>query len=663
MSIYPIINYSQKNAGKITITTLLLCFLVLAVFVVADTQYRGVSASDTATTSVTVINSPPVWVDGPREDPDSGSSTPVNEGSSVVWKATANDPNESVEEEGNDYWLLICEGSPDGVDEEDFTTYDGTNDPECPGDQWAISGRTGDGVEAEASYLVPGGREADEVNEWYAALCDADSVTPRCNAYYEDGLRIGPDENSEVDDEGSSPFYVNYRPTFTSLTAPGGTDPGDDGTWTTIASDPNEELSTSTVRLFMCRNDEFDEVNQECQGGEENTYGSSTLVESDPSVTYTLKNPKPNGEYDAYGFVVDAYGLTAPTTSTWDETRRQGSNRELEVNNVAPVLETSSVDFYDVGAGSSGGPFGLSNSEGLTEGFKIEFNTSDDNSCQTKEGDPEMTEVAVSFYRASGTECVTDDDYDSNNCYPSAVSADNFEGEGGWDLVCTRDQDSCGGTGHKTVEWECEFPLWFNADPTDGDSPFSDDDWYVSMTVTDTDGATGERLQSDGNVELTSLMAFRLDQNAINYQALDVGVASDLNAPTPILSIGNTGVDQNLIGTPMCPGFDLGATNYGCTDYSGDVVPEDTIPARFQRFGAVDGDYSSGTELADSHLDESEELHEVNVPKTTDPLSPGVGTIGWGMEIPEEIVTAADYQGQNTFSGVISGSENWGVGN
>lgn len=674
MSIYPIINYSQKNAGKITITTLVLCFLALSVFVVVDTQYRGVNAEDTATTSVTVINSPPVWMDGegPREVPDSSSSTPTNEVADMVWEATARDPNVETVGDGNDYWLLICKGTPDGVTEEDFDLFDGgTSKPDCPeGNTWARSSEVADGEVATATYDIDEGRIADapnedEVNDWYAVICDDDADNPRCNA---DDLRIGPDEDSSIDDAESSPFYVNYRPKFTGFDQPSGTNPGDMATWTSTAEDINTELSESAVKLFICRENDFDEEEQSCGAG--GTYATSSLVASNPSASYEVPVPKPDGEYDAYGFVVDSYGLAAPTDSAYEETKRHGENRKLPVNNVEPVLESDTVSFYDVGAGSAGGPFTITELGGLTEGFKVEFETADDNSCVTKdwtEGSTttnyeEMSDVAMNFYRSGiGMEnCVNDEDYDSSSCYPYEVDQ-SFEGDDPWDVTCTMDQSSCSGNEDRTVEWECTFSLWYNADPTDDNAQFSSEDWKLSANVTDNDDETGDRSESESGVELDSALGFALDQNAIPYGELNVGESSDLNSLTPILATGNTGVDQELEGTPMCPGFDLGATNYGCTDYEAGEVPSDTIPARFQKFGQSGTGYedAGATELADRHLGESAELYEVNVPKTIDPLDPGEEDIGWGMEIPSDIVTADDYQGENLFTGIMSDSSNW----
>ena len=665
MSLEPIVRYSRNMEGKITIATALVCVLVFSVFFLMDVQYKdGVKAGNVATTSVVVLNSPPEWQVSPAEVPASSSSSPTNEGDTVTWTATAYDPNGA-----NGYWLLICKTSP--ATEGDMTLYDVENEesvPDCPGGEtWAISELADDDMEATAVYQTQEGRVESEENAWYAVICDNDDINPRCNV---EDVRQG-------DGASGSPFYVNHRPLFTELNSPDPVDPGDEATWTSIASNDNSLLSDTTVRLFVCRTNEFDETGPECVGGEESTYASSTLMENDPQATYTTKHPKPNGEYEAYGFVIDAYGLTAPMhddSNYGAEERMQGTNAYLEINNVAPELLLDSVNFfdYDNQTGTPSNYLTLINEEDETHDFRVEFQTSDANSCVTRDwesgtttGYMEMVDVAVNVYRSGVgvNSCYQDGHYDPNNCYPFDVASSTYDGEEGWNIVCTLDNSGCSGNTDTTVKWECTFPLWYIADPTDGgaeNTPFHDQNWVASVVVTDVDEEASERAEGNGGVDVSSFLAFRLGQDSIAYGEMEAGDDQSLDVATPIFATGNTGVDQELEGTPMCPGFDLGGGNFGCTGYDLETVPIDTIPARFQKFAVGTGTlYDTGTPLADRNLEEEEAYLALNVLKSTVVFDPQSKEIGWGIMIPSEIQIAGNYRGQNTFIAVASAPENW----
>ena len=677
MSLEPIVRYSRNVEGKITIATIFLCVLVVSVFFLLDVQYKeGIRASDVATTSVFVLNSPPEWTTGPAEVPASGTSSPTNEGDEITWSGTAYDPNGS-----NSYWLLICKNTT--ATETDMIIYEQLGEgslPDCPGGEsgrWARSVLTGDGLEATATYNVPEGRVLDEVNDWYAFICDNDSINPRCNVT---DIRQEPyDVLGDPDPSmgGASPFYVNYRPMFTEFNSPAPVDPGVTATWTTVASNTNTVLTDLRVRLFVCRANDFDENALECGVG--GTYASSTLVASDPDASYDVTIPTPNGDYDAYGFVVDAYGLSAPlstNTAYSGEDRMQATSAQLTVNNVAPSLEVDSVMIlnYD----DDPNHLTVDVPEGETEGFQVSFTTRDNNSCVTSSwpgsgtttGFQEMESVAVNIFRSGigMNNCLLYSDYNANNCYPFAVASSTYEADGkGWDMLCTRVDSSCTGNTDPTVEWECTFPLWYLADPTDGslasEVQFPGEEWLASVVVTDVDSATSTLAQGTDGIDVQRYTAFRLEQNSIVFGQLEAGQRNALlDRATPIVATGNTGVDQDLRGTPMCPEFDVGAPDYGCSSYvhtnPGDVPP-DTIPARFQRFAeGLTTSYGEGLELMDIKYDDYINL-ELNVSKATVVPTPPSKSIGWGIEIPSQITIAGEYRGENTFMAVISDATAW----
>ena len=672
MSIESIVRYSRNMDGKITIATVLFCVLVISVFFFVDAQYKGgIYASDVATTSVFVVNSPPEWTVGPVEVPASSTSSPTNEGDVVTWTATAEDPNGS-----NSYWLLICKDST--ATETDMILYNPAvpgSQPDCPGgtsERWARSALTADTVMATATYQTLEGRVEDVENIWYAYICDNDEYHPRCNV---------TDVRQGVGDSGS-PFYVNHRPAFTDFNSPSATNPGNVATWTSVASNTNTLLTDLTVKLFVCRTNLFDEVNIECDGGNINTYASSTYS-TNPSVNYTTKHPKPDGEYDAYGFVVDAYGLSAPLPSdvnyNGQEERVQGTNAILTINNVAPTVEVGTFEFFnqDNETEIPNNIITPLNEEAETDGFRVTFETSDANSCVnidwdegigTTTGHMEMTDVAVNFYRSGVgvNNCHEDGHHNPNNCYPFEVSTSSYGTEEGWGITCTLDNSGCTGNTDTSVKWECTFPLWFLVDPTDGNASttlFFDQNWFASVVVTDDDFATSTLTQGGSGVNVGGFMAFRLDQDTITFGDLEVDARNEtLDRLTTIFATGNVGIDQELEGTPMCPMFDLlDPVEYGCTVYDPETgAPEDTIPARFQRFAKdLITAYGSGTQLADVTASGLPAFLALNVPKTISLTETRNEDIGWGIEIHTNITRAGNYLGQNTFIGTASHPSNW----
>ena len=95
-----------RTAGKITVYTSLLGVLVFTlvfIFNLGSSEIKQAGAqSQSATTSVTVVNTPPFFVLEAIEDPGSTTSAPTNVGDQVTWVATASDSNL------DDYYLLIC---------------------------------------------------------------------------------------------------------------------------------------------------------------------------------------------------------------------------------------------------------------------------------------------------------------------------------------------------------------------------------------------------------------------------------------------------------------------------------------------------------------------------------------------------------------------------
>src|SRR3989344_4616848 len=101
-------NYIQ-TAGKITIAAALSGILVFAfvfLFNAGKTELLKVEAQ-TATTTITVLNTPPIWVNFAVEEFESSTNTPTNSGDEISWVGLADNSG------GAPYFLIVvvvCSG-------------------------------------------------------------------------------------------------------------------------------------------------------------------------------------------------------------------------------------------------------------------------------------------------------------------------------------------------------------------------------------------------------------------------------------------------------------------------------------------------------------------------------------------------------------------------
>ena len=128
-----------RTAGKITVYTTFLglaTFAVVFIFNLGDTRINQADAQQNATTTVTVLNTPPLWTASTTEAVESSTTSPTNAGDQVTWTAVATDSN------GEDYYLLICDTSA-------APTPNSSAAPNCSsGVQWAVSTATISGTVA-----------------------------------------------------------------------------------------------------------------------------------------------------------------------------------------------------------------------------------------------------------------------------------------------------------------------------------------------------------------------------------------------------------------------------------------------------------------------------------------------------------------------------------
>src|SRR3989344_2920456 len=201
------------------------------------------------------------------------------------------------------------------------------------------------------------------------------------------------------------------------------------------------------------------------------------------------------------------------------------------------------------------------------------------------------------------------------------------------------------------MEWSCTFPLWFIAEPTDADSPFSAEGWVAAIAGVDDDSATGTETIGTTPVELFSFPAIDLVTAEIPYGSLEPGEnTGTLDATTTILSVGNTGLNQEVEGEAMCPGFAVGSP---CANSA-----SSTIPDYSQEFATSSVGYNTtGANLSSS----TPQFLLLQVPKTTSTSAYAQGVTYWGIEVPIDIPVAGAYTGLNPFYAVTSSGTDWGI--
>lgn len=632
-----------KTAGKITILTSLLGVVVFAaVFLLnlgAKELKQAEAQSGLATTSITVLNTPPQWSKLAHEKFESSTSSPTNSGTSTVWEAIATDSN------NESYYLLICSGSSSP------TASTSGNAPSCGGTdrQWAISPYTSSTEWARAATVtidsvVPvANNKFQEENRWFAWICDAVNVNPRCNATYATG----------TSGTNSEPFNVNSRPSFSLYDNNSPTDPGGTVTINATSSDPDTDPVQDDVRLYVCSTNSFNSTSS--VGCNATTLASSTFSASDPQALYNLQSVMPDDDYYGYGYIVDEHGHPANTGF-------QGENATITVNNVAPTVPAAQIDLNNATS------LILTNNATQTPGFDLRFSVSDANSCyQSDLATFEVTDYIVSVYRsgigtstASGcfgsTTASAASQYDPNNCYPSKAGAAT------WDISCTASSTSCTYDGvsdfDSTIIYDCTFPLWYVADPTDGTSTVSvyhTEDWRAAISGIDDDGVTTtNHTQSNSGRDLLGLLYLALDTLAIPYADREPGQYTDpLVATTTIRAEGNVGIDERLTGESMCGTY---ATNALCPNSATSTIPESE-----QVFATSSVSYAFASSSGNTLSSSTNKLLDINVqkPTTTSTSTNPTGVTYWGIRVPGAITRAGLYTGENTFFGVLSDPSQW----
>jgi hypothetical protein len=428
---------------------------------------------------------------------------------------------------------------------------------------------------------------------------------------------------------------VNSRPVLTSATNTGPVDPGQDIDFTTVSSDPDIVGGEDDIFVLVCSsNTNYSSSTNTCT----DELASSTIpVTDNASTTRTITIPTRDQTYSAFIYL-------------FDEHNHEAANNPIavpfDVNNVAPFVLGGNIEIY--GQGGVGTDLTITVPGGETPSSTLNFTVQDNNSCLNAASSSEITDIQFSVFR-SGVGTTTCDgtgaNYDPNNCYPSGV------GTATWNYTCTA-TTTCASPNQDSIEYTCDFPLWFVADPTDAGpntpAALAAQNWSAAVTGIDDDFATGTLATTSSPVELISATYIGIVDNAIAYAATEPGFdTGGTNATSVAQNLGNTGLDQLVRGDDMCDGFSIATPCF--------PNPTSTIPADQQQFSSSTFTYGAGVALASTTDAET----ELNVPKTTSTSTPNTGTTYWGIAVPIAITLAGNYTGLNTFTAQTAEAGDW----
>ncbi len=614
------LSFTRTRAGKVTILTTVVGIAAFAAIFLLNfgaQELQKVEAQGVATTTLTVLNTPPQWTVMAEETVGSSTTTPTNSTYQVRWQGTATDPN------GQPYFLLLCNTSnpPTASSASSYGNL-GSAPPSCSATstRWAVSASTTSGVQAIAATTTT--ESMAESNDWWAWVCDDDPVLPRCNAVSSQGTGTT-----------SSPFLVNHRPVVSSFTNNSPTLPGSVVTFTSSSSDPDVVSDPDTVKLFVCSTNSFSTTTETCGATQ---LASSTFVTSNATATYTITIPTQDQNYDAYGFIIDNHShLASP----------QAGNSQITVQNAPPTVTTSQVIL------NGGNNIVLTQHASQTTGFTLQFELQDNNTCENASSGDELVDYQLAVFRTNiGTStCTPGATFNPNNCYPSEAGT-NY-----WNLSCTASSTSCGGPPDMTTVFSCTFPLWYVADPTSGGATNTvhfATDWSAAIIGIDDNGATSSYSIGDFPQELNSFLGYTLDTLAIPYGQLEPGQATDpLVASTTFRATGNVGLDETLSGESMCNTY---TTAVNCPDSATSTISETQ-----QVFATSTVSYATALGFGYNLSSSSFKELELNVQKSTATNTQATSSTYWGISVPGTITYSGVYTGENTFIGVVGEPADW----
>jgi len=563
-------------------------FLIFAIIITGAGIKKLIVQADDATTGVTVGNTVPAFNTGyePHEDPVSDGTTPTNVGSVATFKGIATDAN------GDQWKLLICKSA-------------GTTGVACTGDTFcnttvAVNSNT----EASCTYTALVGDT--QSNDWYGYACDS----------------VGCSGESHKVDSSGPPFKVNHSPAFTVYADDGPKGPAATITWTTTASDPDSDTAQDTVSLYVCKAADFN--GSTC--GVAGTWCSDTGKANNPTCYTTT--PRPDGDYAAYGYVLDSHGFVSAGTA-------QGTDSSPTVTNSSPSITASSINLLNT---TGSGNLTLTGEQTETPNFKVTFIVNDENSCKNITNGDEIASALINVRMSEKiqTACDATGEYDANDCYPDAYAT--------WNPVCVASStvDSCTGNTDTSVGWACTFPLQYHADPTVADTPKADYNWVAAVKASDDDVAdTGLIDSTTYSNEMDKFMSYDLNTASISYGT--VAPNNDSTQQTTIVeATGNVGLDENLSGG-IAAGKGMCVTDYPTC--SGSYI--NTEQQKYNLTTGLGWEGAGATALAYSSAES-----ELNCAKTTVTGTPATKDTYWYLRVPTGQAVGS-YTGSNIIGGKV----------
>lgn len=598
-------------AGKITVGAGIFSLLAIALLSTVGFVSTTADAARSATTTVKVLNTPPQFKSEPGELIPSTQANPTTFGNTISFKVDAADSS------NNGMYLLVCKSDGEPI-------ASSTTAPVCKNaDPIAVTESPVVGTYPTPITVYatssPIDDTANEAQAWYAFLCDNETRNPRCT-------KVGKQGTPAADE--ASPYYINHPHNFSALAQDGPKLPGETLTFTaTVGETMHADVNgpQDTIKLFVCKAQDF--TGTDCGAG--GTWASSTAaVPTNSTAQITFGIPYQDNMYSGYGYVLDSHGAVAVGTA-------QSAKIDFAVANAAPKVTASSITFTPTRT------LVLTNPLAETTGFGLTFETTDDNSCQNSSSEKEMKSVKVQLGRNSlfATTCKEGSAFNANNCYSGDVDTTT------WNLSCIQNDSSCTGKNDPSTTWNCTFPLWSNADPTDAPTPWKDDNWNARVSVQDDNTATGTSAIDDpGRYAIVQSFPFiELGADTIDFGEFEPGqTPPDLGTATAgsvlgIKSQGNTAFDLDMQTSDMCPNFD----GVKCT---GDEN-SNTIFGIRQHYATGTVPYWSAAAATGSTSTLS--TFDINVKKPIATGTPSTRNIYWGIQVPATLMISGDYKGVN----------------
>jgi hypothetical protein len=534
-------------------------------------------------TSVTVGNTAPVFSEDatcgeyPCESPARYTAAPVNVGDSTTFRATATDAN------NENYYLIVCKTNVFNASGGGAPTCD-TNQTIC------VSSSTANGAAATCNYEA---LQTDlEETAWYARVCDNNSTDQLCSVTSQGNT--GQNE--------ASPLVVNHAPTITSVTNDASTagtakDPGQNVTWTTVASDQN---TNNTISLYICTTNSFTEG--ACTA---TTLCSQTGVVSNPSCAYQVPAGTLPTSYEAYAFIIDNHGFDPSVIN----------QRDYHVANVAPSILSIVTN--------GGSEITLSGGEyPNTTNISFVVTVQDNNGCSDL-----ASPTSFVLYRSSvagGNACTGN----VNNCYTGLDDPVQP-----YNITCSAGASCTGGTDVDAV-YTCTAAMQYHTDPTVANTPWAADTWLSYFAIADNAAASASNTAT--GVNLNMLQA--LTAGNLSYGTMTAGTFSttltDFNTVT---NTGNTGLNAEVSSAaPMTSG----ANNIAVDNQKADPT--------------------SGTAWASAAvtLSGTPQTVQIQTPKTTVSGTPQTDAVYWGINIPSGQATGI-YTGSTTLAAIYSSAGSW----